>query len=165
MFPKIGVPQHGWFITENPIKMDNLGVPLFSETSIYNLHNQDFCHCSNMQPLPKPSGPPRPLRLMSWASDPFQRWLKKNKFLQLLCFFTYFWCFFDSKLDVSPVATGKKISKFRSFPRVFPILGYPTVGIIFIHFWHKRSNHSHQSWVERQSGQPEVLSFFGFSLH
>ena len=33
MFPKIGVPQNGWFILESPIKMDDLGVPLFSETS------------------------------------------------------------------------------------------------------------------------------------
>ena len=34
VIPKIGVPQNGWFITENPMKMDDLGIPVFLETPI-----------------------------------------------------------------------------------------------------------------------------------
>ena len=39
----MGVPPTGWFPMENLLKMDDLGVPLFQETSVYTyMHNRLF---------------------------------------------------------------------------------------------------------------------------
>ena len=37
VFPKIGIPQNGWFIMENLIKMDDLGgkPPIFGNTHMF----------------------------------------------------------------------------------------------------------------------------------
>ena len=56
VFPKIRVPQNGWFIMENPIKMDDLGVPLFSETSKFTQTN-----CEHL--------PPPFWSLLAWISN------------------------------------------------------------------------------------------------
>ena len=52
VFPKIGVPQNGWFIKENHIKMDDLGVPLFLETPI-SIHIFFFIPASLTAPTKK----------------------------------------------------------------------------------------------------------------
>ena len=58
--PKIGVPENGWFTVENPIKMDDLGVPQFLEipTSCF-LRQQEVPNCDEVvrPPRRRPMGP------------------------------------------------------------------------------------------------------------
>ena len=50
----MGVPPNGVFIRENPIVMDDLGIPPFMETTIYihmfcRLHHGDFIIMAHLQ--------------------------------------------------------------------------------------------------------------------
>ena len=47
---KIGVPQNGRFLMENPINMDDLGVPLFLETPIYLYTPIIYALCQSFTP-------------------------------------------------------------------------------------------------------------------
>ena len=56
VFLKIKVPQNGWFTMEKPIKIHDLGVPLFLETPIYPLAYLRWSPCSLNAPLSLHSG-------------------------------------------------------------------------------------------------------------
>ena len=79
VFPKIGVPQNGWFIIENLIQMDDLGgTPIFGNTQMFCSHSLNVCESSYLREEALVFLPLATTQRARHRSKEDQPWQKKN---------------------------------------------------------------------------------------
>ena len=67
------VPPNGWFTMENPINIDDLGVPLFQETFISRFTDVDGTH-AHMLRFNMPQGPKFGVNVGQFQGETFHTW-------------------------------------------------------------------------------------------